>query len=312
MKDLIYKYKRFISAVADRFNALDRRRRGLILLLCIVVLASGLFNTAYKPQRLALRKMERELRSLKSENRTIAARIPDISRDRRYAEEEERSLSVLQAELEMLESQLPRQPSQPRLLGELVAQASGYSIDFISIQPMTEKKHRIYDRLDIEIRINAGDSEITNYLHRLENVSQYLRVNKVTAEKTEKGPAYRPDATILLSTLLGTDLEKGSFEEEKGVAGPEAIVLERDPFGSKEESFSEEEGPQEHDLTGIVVRGERSTAIIDGRIYRLGDVIGDKTVRQILTNAVMLGNDTESSFLTIHKKGKMKAKCTSI
>ena len=295
---LIERIKDLIARCIKQFNAFDRRRRILILLLIGTVIVSGLFNIVYKPQRDTAYRMRRESESLNRKVDDMRSKIPDMKREERLISEEKRSLRILQEELSSLEAQLPRQSGLPQLLGELVAQASGYSIDFISIKPLPAKKKKEYAHMDIEMKFNAAYSDLTNYLRRLENVSQFLAVSDVTMEKMKDKPS---ETTLILSTILGEAGRKPPLSEQEAVAAVEPIALKRDPFVSQEVKEIEKETKQAYRLSGTVSRGRRSTAIIDGNVYRIGDVIENKTIKKILPNMVVLGNGKESIVLTIKK-----------
>lgn len=56
-------------------------------------------------------------------------------------------------------------------------------------------------------------------------------------------------------------------------------------------------------LTGIVSYGNRKSAIIDRKIVRVGDVIGDKRIVIIKKDKVIFSDNTKRYILELKKKG---------
>ncbi len=304
MRKIIEKIKITTSALIDRFNKLGKRRKILVLLLTAALLFSLLFNVVYKPQRSALRKLQEKSVYLKNRAAKIKAKFPDTAEEKRSLAGARRSLENLRAQIVSMETELPLASSLPYLLGELIRQASGYAIDFTSIKQIvvTEKKSE-YTRLNIEMEFNAGYSDFVNYLHRLENSSKFLTTTEIAMEEMKDGFKANSKFSIVLSTLLG----EGTGDEIKISQGPkgapfiEPIDIKRDPFISKFMPRRDKKKEKEYKLSGIISRGEKSTAIINGKVYRVGDFIGEEKVEQILPNMVMLANGREITALTLEK-----------
>jgi len=303
------KTKAMLDPLIQKFNSLKKREKTLVILLAITVAASGFFNIVYKPHRIALNKMKKELALLKDRATEVKAKIPDIAGEQRFLEEERRLAQVLKEELGSLESKLPQQNRLPQLLGELVTQASGYSIDFISIKPIPVEKKKVYASVTIEMKFASGYSDLINYLNRLERISQYLSIATVTMEREKEDANSRSQVTLTLSTILG----EGAGTQEtrpKEASLVQPIAIQRDPFVSRSEAQPQDEKKQEHHVTGIISRKERSTAIVDGDAYRIGDVVGDKKIKEILPDMVVLSNGVEDTILTMEKEEISKTRIT--
>jgi hypothetical protein len=52
---------------------------------------------------------------------------------------------------------------------------------------------------------------------------------------------------------------------------------------------------------GITISKKQPTAIINNEVYKVGDVIGDKKIKEILPKKVILSDGKESVVLTLEK-----------
>ena len=134
--------KEIIEKIAKQFNRLEKRQRMLVLLLIASILFSFYYNGIFKPQSTALRKARKELTSINNRLLRLKSQIPDIQKEKEALSTAKKRLDSLKMQLISLESELPTQRSIPQLLGELVRQASGYSVDFVSIRPKTDKEKK--------------------------------------------------------------------------------------------------------------------------------------------------------------------------
>lgn len=294
-----------INLIATQFNKLEKRHKTLLLLLIGVLIFSFYFSIFYKPNAAKLRRLKAELTSLDNQITKLKEQMPDIDKLRRSLNEIKTRQGNLRKEVETLESQLPTQARIPQLLGELVTQAQGLNVDFISIKPK-QTKQKEYAYLEIELKISSDYPNLTNYLNRLEDLSQFLNVNQISIEQMKKESAFEANTTLLLSTLLGEPLGKEPQEgklkvEAPSIIGTEILKIERNPFTSRLKPAKEVEKEKEYVLTGISLRGKKSTAIINNEIYRVGDVIGNKTLKQILPNMVVLSDGKQDIILLMER-----------
>ena len=239
---------------------------------------------------------------IKVNNRIVKlkSQIPDIQKEKEALNAAKRSLNFLKTQLASLELQLPTYGRIPQLLGELMRQSSGYSIDFISIRPKKDKKKE-YPELIIEMKFNSHYSDFANYLNRLESLSQFLRTTDIAMEEMKDGFRGTLDVTLTLATLLSEEEEPQKEDvEEPEFARP--FTIRRSPFTSEFRPDQERAKEGEFQLSGIVPSGKQPTAIINDEVYRVGDIIGDKKVKQILPNMVILTDGRESTVLTLEMK----------
>lgn len=292
------KAKDIVSKTLRRFSQLQKQQRMLILLFIAAVLFSFYYNAIYKLQSGALHKSRAELQSLNNRLIKLKSQMPDIRRENESLEVARKTLDSLKAQLSSLELQLPTYARIPQLLGELVNQAQGYSIDFVSVRPKTTRGKKEYAQLSIEIKFNASYSDFVNYLNRLESLSQFLRATDIAIEEMKNGFTGVSGITITLATLLGEkEGDLPEIKQEPQFALP--LQVERNPFFSKFRPDQTQVKKEELQLSGIIATGTQPTVIINNEVYRVGDAVGNKKVKEILSNMVILSDERERTVLTL-------------
>lgn len=297
IKEVKFQIKEVTNKIVVQFKRLQKQQRVLFLLLAATILFTFYFNAIYKPQSSALRRTKTELQSLNNRLTKLKSQIPDIQKEKESLEVAQRMRDSLKAQLASLELQLPTYGRIPQLLGELVQQASGYAIDFISIRPKTSKGKKEYAQLIIEIKFNTAYSDFVNYLNRLESLSQFLRAVDIAMEEMKDGFGGTSEVTLILSTLLGEEEVTKPEQIPPPLVSP--LPIERNPFLSKFKPVQEGAKKEELQLSGIIAKGEQPTVIINNEVYRIGDMVGNKKVKQILPNMVILTDGKESTVLTL-------------
>jgi Tfp pilus assembly protein PilO len=295
------KIKEIIEKTTRQFNRLQKRQRTLVLFVGAAILFSFYYNAIYKPQSSALARVKTELANVNNRLVKLKSQMPDIQKEKEALDAAKRNLDSLKTQLSSLELQLPTTGRIPQLLGELVRQAQGYSIDFVSIRPKTSKEKKEYAELIIEMKFNSTYSDFANYLNRLESLSQFLRATDIAMEEMKDGLRGESDVTLNLATLLGEAGETKPQElKEPQFASP--LSIERNPFFSKFRPTQEGAKKEEFQLSGIISSGKQPTAIINDEVYKAGDIIGNKKVKQILPNMVILTDGRESTVLTLERE----------
>jgi len=79
------------------------------------------------------------------------------------------------------------------------------------------------------------------------------------------------------------------------------LAIKRNPFLSTFKPRKKEVKKEALDVTGIISTGKQPTAIINNEVYKIGDMVGDKEVKQILPNMVILKIGKKSTVLTLER-----------
>lgn len=295
----IKKIKELIEKIKAQFNRLEKRQRTMVLALAATIVFSFYYNAIYKNQSGALRRARAELENVNNSMIKLKSQIPDIDAEKEALNSAKKRLDFLKSQLSSLEAQLPRYGRVPQLLAQLVAEAAGYSIDFVSLKPKTTQEKKDYSQLAIEMKFNAAYPDFVNYLNHLESMSQFLKAGDIMIEEIKDGFRGQLSVTLNFTTLLG---EAEFVKEEEELQKPvPPLTVERSPFLSK---FRADRGAEKKDelrLSGIIAGGREPTAIINDEVYRVGDYIGNKRVKQILPNMVVLTDGRQSVVLTLER-----------
>ena len=293
--------KDIVKKITNIFDRLEKRQKMLIFVLIASLLFSFYYNTSLKPHSKALWKARKELVGIQNRIVELKSELPDMKKEIESLDTSKKKLAILKERLTDLESELPTQRRIPQLLGELAHQASGYGIDFISIRPKQDKKKAEYAELVIEIKLNSTYTDFANYLNRLESISQFLETRGILMEEMEDGFRGSAVTTLTLSTLLGESEAAQAKIEKPKEAVP--LKIERNPFISKFMPVRKEAKKEDAlRLSGIIATGKHPTAIIDDEVYRVGDFIDEKEVKEILPNMVMLSDGRKSTVLTLESE----------
>ncbi len=289
----------WIKAILRQFDSLKKNQRILVLLLLAAILFNVYYNLIYKNQSQALRSAKSEQSVVNNSLARLKSQMPDMNKEKDRLALSKRTFNTLRERLRTLESELPTQESVPQLLGELVRQAAGYSIDFISIRPKTGKGRQEYSELVIEMKLSSSYTDLANYLNRLESISRFIRADNIVMENMKDGFRSNVDSTIALSTLLG---EPGIGKKEVVSVPAEPLAIERNPFASIFRPILEAGKKEEYSLSGIITTGAQPTAIINNEVYRIGDRVDSRAIIKILPGMVVLSDGRDNKILYLEKQ----------
>lgn len=288
-----------IKTLIERFNALKKKEQYLIIGLICALIFSFYFNLFFNPFNAKIKRIKTEVKSIKTKISSIKAEGPTVSTEEKNLNDLKIEYDKTRKKLYDIEDNLTNRERIPRILSELIKQGSAYGIDFISIKPTATKGKATYSKLEIEIKMNATYDNFVNYLYRLENISKFLKPEKLELEEIKNGMQGDIKCKVILSTFLSERPSENT--EEIKIPYLERLNIERNPFKSK--SMPKKEGVEKIEkkyvLQGVNWMGGISTAVINGEVYRLGDKIDDLYVSDITKNSAILKSSTGEA-LTIN------------
>ncbi len=290
--------------IKRRINALDKRQKTILALLVFALFFNVYVNKLVKPEFVKMRRLRADAIRLDGQVDKLRAQIPDLDKEKVLLDQALRENRKLKDRLQALEKQLPVYSRIPQLLGVLVKEAQDYEVDLISVKPKGTKSDQQYSRLDIEMQFNTTYYSLTNYLARLESLSQFLSATELVIEEP-KDAFFEGGITtsLVLSTILSpAPPSPGNLTQEPAPLKEVApISVERDPFAPKE-TIAGYTKKSKYSLSGITYSGDNSTAIINGNVYRTGDYIDKKRrVKQILSNMVVVDNGHGTEILMLNR-----------
>ncbi|MFA5116209.1 MAG: type 4a pilus biogenesis protein PilO, partial [Candidatus Omnitrophota bacterium] len=264
-----------VDKIKKRVSSLDKRQKTILVLLIFALFFNFYVNKLAKPQFINMRRLRAEAARLNSQVDKLKAQMPDLAKEKILLDQALRDNRRLRDRLGALEKQLPVYSRIPQLLGILVKEAQDYEVDLISVKPKGTKADQQYSRLDIEMQFNTTYYSLTNYLARLESLSQFLSTTDLVLEEPKE--AFFESGittTMVLSTILSPSPPMpGTLTQEPAPLQPaREIDVERNPF-APQENIAGYIKKSKYVLSGITYSGENSTAIINGKVYRIRDYL---------------------------------------
>jgi Tfp pilus assembly protein PilO len=293
-----------IDKIKKRFNALDKRQKLILALLVFALFFNFYVNKLVKPEFVKMRRLRAEAMRLDSQVDKLKAQIPDLGKEKLLLDQSLKDNRKLKDRLALLEKQLPVYSRIPQLLGVLVKEAQDYEVDLISVKPKGTKADQQYSRLDIEMQFNTTYYSLTNYLARLESLSQFLSTTDLVLEEPKE--AFFEGGittTMVLSTILSpSPPTPGNLTQEPSpLADVKTVDVERNPF-TPQESVAGYVKKSKYNLSGITYSGDNSTAIINNKVYRIGEYLDKKRmIKQILNNMVIIYNGHSTEVLMLQR-----------
>lgn len=278
------------------FKEKTRRQKALIIGLALVVVANLYIQLIHKPTSRRLKAYRVQLQKTMGKIEELKSKLPDLAKQRSHIETLSVEFKMVQDQIKEMEETLPSRGHTTQLLGELTRQASGLDIDFVSIRQKIDR-HEDYSRLFVELKFNAPYKDMANYVRRLEAISPYLIVEEIdVSEPKEVGKAIA--VRLALSTLLG---EVYVPEALKAPSEITPVKVDRDIFAPSKKPLSKVR-KAELKLMGVTWRGDRSTAIINNEVVRMGEKVDDLEVKQILPESVILTDGLKDYVISLERE----------
>lgn len=294
----------FFKEVSLRYNRLGKRQKILIWLLIFSLLVNLYINKIFMPRLRQLSFFKNKSEELNNRIFAIKAEMPSIEEEKTQLQTLRDKNKQLCGELNSLENKLPESYRTPQLLGELASQASEWKIEFAYIKPLetSDVMEKEYALLYIEMQLNAPYYDFLGYLNKLENLSAYLNIQDIVIEETkETGFFGEISVTLVISTLLNKEVAfLRNMGKKEGISLEE--FFKRNLFIPESLEMKSYVKESKYVLGGITFSGKNSTAIINGEIYKIGDILDNKgVIEQILPNMVIIKYGQASEALVLEE-----------
>jgi type IV pilus assembly protein PilO len=273
---------------------MSKQLRIILSIVIILGIIWGLNEYVFKPQRTALN--------------TMKDKLDIVTFDLKRAKQESENLEKLKKELEkvreqvaFVEKKLPREKEISELLRELSRKAEETPIDFVSITPQPGIREESLERLPLEIEVRSGYYNLTKYLQKLEDLPRLIDIRKIYIKSDENIP---PQLSLKLTADIFV-LKEGTPRRER--EGREVIprgleIYEKDPFiPLGKERLQKKSKLLTLSLTGVVIRENHFSAIINDELVEEGDFIGEKKVLEIRRDEVVLVEGKERYVLKLEE-----------
>lgn len=296
-----------MNSVIKQLRRLNSRTFYLIGMLVGSLLFSLYFNHIYKPQQQKLVSLKKKLQEVSEKMRSLKTDIPATADLQIELEEQEKKIRANKKLFRKYEMKLPDNESLPLILKTIFIQTVGYDVDFQYVMPIQEKKDNahLFDSLQIKLSFYAQYHDVIQYLRRLEGTLPFIKILQVSIKKLdtdEAGDTNKREVLLVFRTLFSPHkrAQELFIEDARRIA---ALPLEneREVFVS---NLKAEEKPKEekvYSLSGVVLNGLKSTAIIDDEVYRIGDTIDNGVVKEIKPDEVVLAFGINMVHLIVHQ-----------
>ncbi len=180
-----------------------------------------------------------------------------------------------------------------------------------------EKKQSGYVEMGIDLKLNGTYNGIGEYLGYIKQLPYLLRIETVSISNKEKDPQKQQGSQVELTahTILYVGEPKAL---ENIVQGPSKTDMATDlliemtggksnsPFSARPREMSNW-SLNELKLTSTMAGGTRPTALINNKVFTLGDEIADFKIVEIRPNEVVLERGDVKHILSIHQENTPEA-----
>ncbi len=300
-----------------QISKLKLREKGWAVLWVVVILNVAYARWIHQPQAARIRANSRQIESLQRERVALRAQLQDIPKRRADVDALKEELvriydAFTEAEKELLDVQ-----DVDQLLSSLVKDVQRFELILNSIRPVEQREPSVaeptlgrssdraepYRKLRIQVDAFASFEGLVRYIGFLEKMGPYQQVERVKV-RIEGKEYSRPHAVLLLVALIGETLEgrEAARSEIFGLLEELASRESKDPFltGERPKETVEAVGLS---LTGIFSEeGKPSAALINGEVYRVGDVVDQRRITSIEAERVLLEQGNRRFILAPHQR----------
>ena len=279
----------------------------LVIFLGLVIIGAIYYRGFYCPQTLEFQKTKNSFESAKIKKISLESQMPHMISLERAFKDRKKLYKIRLDKIEEEEKKILA-PSEITVLLESIAK-SGMDLDveIVYIKSKEPSKKRTsesvyYADYLIDLHYISSFANSVQYISRLEEISDYLKVEDVKMEIEKQGES-QPHTYVLLSTIINEKASRtpqGLLKEI--MSKPEEIKIE-DPFSTQAKPYNKEL-PVKLTLSAILWGEKNQAAVIDGQIKRVGDMIGKLEVKDILPDKVILRDGNKFYELIRKKRGE--------
>ena len=276
------------------FKKLKPKEKTLVVGLVMAIAISAYFNIIYKPLARSISRYK--FQTTKSKNRLggLQEKLPQLDKQRQNIHFLETQCQKMLDEISDIENTLPSKNNVSDLLTELVQLGTNLKIASVR-QKLDEGKE--YSSIYIELKFNAPYTNTINYLRKVESISPFLVIKELDiAEEKTKVTRGGPAARLILSSLLG-DMSTADMMRAQEL---EPLAISRNIFVSKAKPVVRAKRV-DLKLDGITYNSKSPTAIVDGKVVRIGSVIDDYTVKDIRPDSVVFDDGVDEYIIGVER-----------
>ena len=272
------------------FIKLKKKERYYVAVLLFVAVATCYYRGFYAPRTEDIEYLVEELETAEIEKVSIEMDIPDLTQSKEELERKNALYTTKLEELSIEEEQILASSEVTTLLETFTRLSEDLDMEVVYVRSKkqeTKSKDSSYRDFIIEMSYISSFPVSVKYTKRLEKISDYLKIDDamMTIEKEQETPR----TYLVLSTKISD--ENKSREKAVGKDVPDSKKFIRE---GKEDPFTTSEKPYDKMIfmeTGIssLMRSEgKAAAIIDGKIWKIGDIMMDREIVDIMLNKIIV------------------------
>jgi len=284
------------------YNRLNNKERRLFFIFASVLAVSFYFNLFLKPTLDDIMKLKKQEQGYQDQLAMLQSQFPSAAKARQDVEAKKDNLKNLKLKISDTESKLISASGEERLLAEAIKLSQSLTIDLGAVKETIKEEREGFARLYIDLQFTSNYRKALTYIRGLESVSPFVKIEEMALSESKNEPLSTVDVSLRLSALLnyGTDNQAQLTLSGKDVAAGIG-ELKRSPFTPK--FITEKTKRKNLKVTGITYRDNEagSTAIINGKIVRVGDQIEDVKIERISYRCVIVDNGVGKETLQLER-----------
>ena len=294
--------KLLIGIYNNWYGKLKSNERRLFFTLVLVLVSSFYFMSFLKPALDDIKKLKKQQQENQNQLGMLNSQILPSVKTKLEIETKKQGLKDLKLKISDIESKLIGSSQQQQLLTEVIKNAQDLELDLESVKEDIKEEREGFVRLYIDLKFASNYKKVLTYIRSLESISSFVKIEEVGLDQSKSEPLATVEASLKLSALLSyAPNNQGQFSSVK-VAQADMDALKRSPFTPR--FITERIKRKKLKVTGITFRNNQtdSTAIIDGKIVKIGDQVEGTKIESILFNAVIIDNGVEKEVLKLERE----------
>src|SRR3989338_1251337 len=223
----------------------------------------------------------------------LKSKVPSFQKQKNKVDVLRTECAALLTQIKQMEKDLPPRSDTSQLIGELTRLAKESQL--LSLRQKTTGEGE-YSRILVEIQLQTSFEDAIGFIKKVESISPFLMVEEMElAEPKAKSIAEQGvPLRLLVSSLLGESEIASELKAKEG----EEFKIKRDILVSKVRPTRPIKEAQLK-LDGITFSQGRSTAIINGDVFRVGSEVEGFKIIKILPESVVLNDGAQDQVLEI-------------
>ena len=298
-----------------------QKREVIWLLILCLVLGGSWFNKNYYGPRV------RKIKGLRASQHLLQDKIAKLEAENLNLTQKEDELKAYETELNRqksellnLETVIPKRRELDQLLYYLTHDRKG--VEFESIKPLESSEMKKagtaageenpgYKAQNYEINLSGNFADVVCYLRYLDSISPFAKVSHVVLKQNNEKKENRLSANVRLSILIsdepggkGSTFQVNNVPKYKDLKNPFYEWKAELKVEKKQEVTKKE--PPKLDIRGIGNAGTEFRVIIGEKIYKVGDTVGECSIREIQKDKLVIENAGTMYEIPIEKPKETK------